>query len=1556
MYDGTAPYFTAAVLDEEGSRFLLSNTWGEGTPRYLCTYVPTVRDDESDLTAVRLDLIEQVGNSISQIGESLELDLQATAAGTTVCRNVSLQHGQRYYSRVTAFNGAVPALSSQSRAISFVTDDTPPSIGSVTLKVLFPDNFEQQTSFTATPPALSDLVVRVKMSGFYDDESNVAAYRVTLISDEAGSGGSIEGGSGDDGTVTLAETTLDWGVASYDIASLPLLANGTILTAVVVAINGAGLETAATNAQKTLTIDEIQLDDPWMANDYGEALIGPYITDDAISIGFKRATDPLNAGAWFEYNWFVGAGTCDDGNDVQESRRLAAIVDEASSGDISSGDAGSGDAGYDERGSGDSGFFEDEAGAGSGEVASGEIASGEIASGETASGEIASGDSLTEVSYESQLIAVPVQQGVILWGNEVRQNETSLSLDPCTNFNDLLLSSTTIWSASFSSQRLADGEYCVLITACSRAEYAQDGSLELYSRCQNAASASKILDTSEPEATCDGLMSVNSSAVELFPMQVPFSCSDEQSGIETIILSIGTHEDPGLFLSDLLLNVTTDINGTEAHHSGNVSGLDGIYATTSNSTAFSGVAILLEAFFANASQFDSILISLTCVNPLGMLSIARAYYAGGNGVVDVQVPVVGEISLGGYVWSERHLSWLGSRAIGDPTLDGVILYWDPFSDVHVSLYSICVSIMAVPGCSATLDIDAASTTGLFNVTLPASAFAINTTNTSTIYSITLKATDAVGKSSSSDVHLLYDHSVPAIGQLSASIFEHAAGAVVSDSHASNTTILTDTIVRLELAGQAYDNDIDEDLSLQWVAYATGGAPLTCIFERMYGTAYANTSWIFTANCSVIVAGELCFNLSAVSVVGLASVSSTCIAVHLAAPVWSQTAEPILARVPDADGNASRQLNVFFSYPAYLLDGITPTLTYKLCTHLGCDASEAQGGQTQALFSLEHPLFEGYTGETWVEFHTAYPSYSKGNNSNRIRVGSEEPTQGVLTLSSHVASLSEAELKIDGFVETVMGVSSLVWCVGTTVGASDLMACRTETTLEFKRPAILRFAAFSDSLVFLDYTHYASVTATACNSLGQCTQASSNSIVVDLDQPTGGFIADGLILATDSVWDEVNVLTCKDDSSLHGSGLACVTYSLLNGDESDALRQFTIAALTTHVLSATNTGVVSRDSSLLSVSWGGFVDNSTGLAESMELCFLQVATSDEESSGDTGLDEEGSGEGSGEESGGFSEVATDTTLACVKVGTQGFAMASIATVEEGRQYYVTIKASDRAGNSLILQSAGVQILTSAPASADVSIVSGQQGARQRYTQVCTQLQVEFWPFDDPGCEASPSYAWTLCDARGNCSASMSLIDSSLSSTGLYQFNTSVSLETGVTYRTAVSATSACSGATTKSESVGLLCDETSPDIRGSPTLELVGIYGDPSYTWPPSNASGTNGARLRWTDLLVDAESSIAGYEVCITLGGMHREASTHHRDASSSKLAQSHANARIMSQAPHARVCGRTPDFPRRMRSHFPMLIPMYLPSGLCCGSPTTLATSQRPCRTRSVSTTTCPC
>ena len=80
----------------------------------------------------------------------------------------------------------------------------------------------------------------------------------------------------------------------------------------VVAVNRASLSAEVVLSPPLLfSMAELQLEDPWVADDRGQPFSVPFTTDAALAIGYFPASDPMQSDAVFTYHWAIADAPCD---------------------------------------------------------------------------------------------------------------------------------------------------------------------------------------------------------------------------------------------------------------------------------------------------------------------------------------------------------------------------------------------------------------------------------------------------------------------------------------------------------------------------------------------------------------------------------------------------------------------------------------------------------------------------------------------------------------------------------------------------------------------------------------------------------------------------------------------------------------------------------------------------------------------------------------------------------------------------------------------------------------------------------------------------------------------------------------------------------------------------------------------------------------------------------------------------------------------------------------------------------------------------------------------
>ena len=1354
-FDGSAAVMLGNIVDGNGGRF-------QRTTQRLCTLIPPLEDPTSDLKELSLETLQQIGEEEVPHVDPLVLFAPQARSPTVICRNVSLEHGARYLSRVRVTHHALPPLVSQERSAGFLVDETPPFGGAVGIRLRFPRGFYRQAGF---PASVQRLVVRVRMSSFEDGESGIAAYRVVLYAN----GTQIESSN---------FTRQRGSVAAVDVfktGALGVLRNGTMLAAIVTPINGVGMEGPSVSVEKLLLLSDIELDDPWFTGPLGAPIGGNApLVDDVIGVGFKLASDPMRPGSKFEYTWAVATAPCED----EERARVVSPT----------------------------------------------------------------------VAVEAGLLATT--------GRSAMTNDMLLPA-PGSHHK----ARDAVWSKRFEPARLPPGEYCVLVTACTGAVLAPDGSVDMEPRCKNATSSIATIDTSPPVAVCNDMTPLNaSSTADDAAMRIPFSCTDEQSSLMSAQLDFGVVDDPRRELS-LALNWTLDANAndtlaneTTIDHSGTWRKAapyqtPTVYFTEVNATTVSGYAVVSASIFSNQSRGDDATVQLTCVNELSFVGTALL-----RPTLDFRPPRQPMVSFGhtvGAIWSADQDTWFAAASLAS----NMILNLHA-SDVDgaIAAYRICISRDTISQCDAyRLTVDANAT----SLVLPALPLLPNASSTTFMTSV--EAVDTIGRTSQSEVSLLLDSSPPDIGGVQADIFVSGGGTDSSDADANATIVVDDAVVRLELLGGAEDTDLNDFVSVQWEAYAYGNASQLPPPECSYLQLKEDGEWVWTAHCRVTESMHLCFSARAVSAIGLVSSPSpaACVVMRLRAATWPSA--------PSLTTTTLGHLNVSWSMPIDL-PGAPSTILYEVCTHAGCaDSISALPRQRSALIDLDAPLLVGYEGEVWVVLH-ASPSFNGAwvgsvIESTRVVIGGSGPGEGALRLlPQRVADLSEAVVYVDGFNDALRGINSFTWCIGTEAGKDDLLACRTEAGV----PNQLVLASLSPSATFNrtnanGTSQSAVVTARACNPLGQCIGARSNELSIDGVPPdvSLGYAFDGLAVGSASVWEEVLILSCPSVTTAAADGgehvpPSCSLAPLLDGSEDDTVREALVSPLRLLVMpTSAQVGALLRrpaapgsGSPLLAASWGGFSDAHSGVGR-VKLCFEPL------------------------------EQALVPGKICADVEPSGMLVMRYSNGHLHSKWKVTVTVADRAGNNATVTSAGVELFNAAPEPTALDVVphelafassSSTDGSvlpvapfaadSPLFSPTCTGVQMRWAPFGDADCNATVSYEWVLCDSVHNCTAPILL--------PLNTTNVSLpghTIRTGVRYHGELRATG-CAGAFNRTLAIsrGFVCDESDPSVVGTPLLTTVN--GD------ALRVNASSDVLVSWASVFEEQQSlAPARVEVCIVYGG-----------------------------------------------------------------------------------------
>ena len=474
-------------------------------------------------------------------------------------------------------------------------------------------------------------------------------------------------------------------------------------------------------------------------------------------------------------------------------------------------------------------------------------------------------------------------------------------------------------------------------------------------------------------------------------------------------------------------------------------------------------------------------------------------------------------------------------------------------------------------------------------------------------------------------------------------------------------------------------------------------PLSCFFKQnatAAQNAQATTLLSYKATCSLPDVGvlDVCFSATATNLVGLTAVATTCATVLRAAPVWP--AAPSFEHVDPADGGSMMQVRwSALTHPDW------PSLPYPapvevavvLCSVVECNEPLLIEGNASGTAFIFGDALDRHTGRAVYIYLLA---------SSRPSLGATAPTSASLasptTIWQSVATVTEGAVQITnpggvhyvssldaivavltGLVETYFGITQMSICLGMVPGGDDVLACQALDAIPADRPASLSLAPYAKllpdavalaSLAGQNRSIEVFVTINACNMRAECGRAISDGAVIDNDDPTVGYVWDGLLIGDPSMlgaWDEVVHIDCTTLLTPGGSGCA-IALLLANASSSmdSTYKARLLASLLPLVVSQGNVVGVQRVGHKVGVSWGVSTDEGSGIAL-VELCL----------GGGGG----GGGEGSAD--------ALDSLMACTPVSRSGGLAVISINLSHAQRVHATICATDASGRRTCATSAG-----------------------------------------------------------------------------------------------------------------------------------------------------------------------------------------------------------------------------------------------------------------------------
>ena len=343
VFDPTPPSIGRIVDGDAAGERRFVNPAG---PNGVCAKWAGVADSISGIAHMELRLLGPLYNADSGSATAVfTVRLNSTAAGNgggmgvgnmggsgEYCLNATqtaiLEPGRTYETQLVVTSRAKGQASLT--ASGFTVDVTPPTNGSADALMRLPERVDTQPRF---PNSVDGLALAVRVNGFDDPESDVAAYNVRVCN------ASLAGGcaspvsshsfssSGHAESVTTTANgegsgggTAGGGMVLLTTPALGTFENGDRLVVEVTAVNRAGLlSAAATSPVLTLRFEELVTGDVRLADGEWGPVLTRYTTDgDNFAVGVSAASNPManadaNASAVpFVLTWNIVPAPCSD--------------------------------------------------------------------------------------------------------------------------------------------------------------------------------------------------------------------------------------------------------------------------------------------------------------------------------------------------------------------------------------------------------------------------------------------------------------------------------------------------------------------------------------------------------------------------------------------------------------------------------------------------------------------------------------------------------------------------------------------------------------------------------------------------------------------------------------------------------------------------------------------------------------------------------------------------------------------------------------------------------------------------------------------------------------------------------------------------------------------------------------------------------------------------------------------------------------------------------------------------------------------------------------------
>ena len=228
----------------------------------VCSTWSSIRDETSGLVSLELEILLDGGMPTSLQTESLAISLAEGVEDHCVTLNAPMEVGSRYFTRLTAINGAQPSLRRVVRSRGFYIDNTPPTNGTVLLRSELPAMFWTEALLGALPSSVQNLRLRLRLADFNDFESGVVEYRVHVFS--------LNENNPADKTYLSFErfTHIQEVLIMQPLPEMPITA---LFHVLVEAVNAAGLTSGNVTSNNAKIWEGLEFSEPQVVNDSGES-------------------------------------------------------------------------------------------------------------------------------------------------------------------------------------------------------------------------------------------------------------------------------------------------------------------------------------------------------------------------------------------------------------------------------------------------------------------------------------------------------------------------------------------------------------------------------------------------------------------------------------------------------------------------------------------------------------------------------------------------------------------------------------------------------------------------------------------------------------------------------------------------------------------------------------------------------------------------------------------------------------------------------------------------------------------------------------------------------------------------------------------------------------------------------------------------------------------------------------------------------------------------------------------------------------------------------------